>query len=116
MKISKLFHWLYACLMFLPIMVFLPSILYYGFNKEAIVPQVVDIQYNYKYQTNEVNSVNDLVNGNIYYANHLSFYSNVNDTELDLYFLKVGSINSQDYDTNTLIDSGILSSEFNSLL
>lgn len=35
MKISKLFHYLYATLMFLPIMFFLPSCIYYGFNEHA---------------------------------------------------------------------------------
>lgn len=35
MKISKLFHWLYAILMLLPIMVFIPNALYYGFNETA---------------------------------------------------------------------------------
>ena len=37
MKISKLFHWLYAILMFLPLLVFIPNAFYYGFNDNAVV-------------------------------------------------------------------------------
>ena len=40
MKISKLFHWLYASLMLLPFASVVSTTLYYSFNKNAVVPQV----------------------------------------------------------------------------
>lgn len=64
MKISKLFHWLYAALMFLPLMFFLPSVLYYSLNKYATNTETTTI--NYKYKSNEVNSLDDVIVGNIY--------------------------------------------------
>lgn len=67
MKISKLFHWLYAFLMFLPIVLFIPNAFYYGFNEHATNSETTTI--NYKYQSNEVNNVDDLVLGNIYKFN-----------------------------------------------
>lgn len=67
MKISKLFHWLYAVLMFLPLVMFLPSCLYYSLNKYATNETTTEI--NYKYQSNEVNTLDDLVEGNIYSFN-----------------------------------------------
>ena len=39
MKISKLFHWLYAILMLLPFVIFLPNAFYYGFNEHAIAQE-----------------------------------------------------------------------------
>lgn len=67
MKISKLFHWLYATLMFLPLIFFVPSAFYYGLNEHASNTETTTI--NYKYESNEVNSLNDLVQGNIYQLN-----------------------------------------------
>lgn len=40
MKISKLFHWLYAILMLLPFAFFVPSILYYAFNDNSTMQAV----------------------------------------------------------------------------
>lgn len=40
MKISKLFHWLYALLMLLPFAFFVPSVLYYAFNDNATMQSV----------------------------------------------------------------------------
>lgn len=40
MKISKLFHWLYAILMLLPFAFFVPSVLYYAFNDNATMQSV----------------------------------------------------------------------------
>lgn len=71
MKISKLFHWLYAVLMFLPLVMFLPSCLYYSLNKYAT--NETTTQINYKYQSNEINTSDDLINGNIYEFNLINF-------------------------------------------
>lgn len=50
LKISRLFHWLYATLMFLPILMFIPSCIYYGFNEHAVInDETID-----KYETKQV--------------------------------------------------------------
>lgn len=67
LKISRLFHWLYATLMFLPLVFFIPSCLYYSLNENATNTETTTI--NYKYESNEVNSLDDLVLGNIYTLN-----------------------------------------------
>ena len=79
MKISKLFHWLYAFLMFLPIVLFIPNAFYYGFNEHATNSETTTI--NYKYQSNEVNSLDDLVEGNIY---HFEIDNNTLDSIFDM--------------------------------
>ena len=76
MKISKLFHWLYASLMFLPFVFFLPSCLYYGFNEHATNTETTTI--NYKYQSNEVNTLDDLVPNHIYECDKLMFADDLN--------------------------------------
>lgn len=68
--------------MFLPIVLFIPNAFYYGFNEHATNSETTTI--NYKYQSNEVNSPNDLVEGNIY--SYSSFEVYVLDRELQLYF------------------------------
>ena len=65
MKISKLFHWLYAFLMFLPVIFVLPTLFYFGFNKNAVVEEKTEV-IPLSYSTNEVSSQNDLVVGNVY--------------------------------------------------
>ena len=53
--------------MFLPLVFFIPSCLYYSFNENATNTETTTI--NYKYQSNEVNSLDDLVVGNVYLLN-----------------------------------------------
>lgn len=110
MKISKLFHWLYAFLMFLPIVLFIPNAFYYGFNEHATNSETTTI--NYKYQSNEVNDIDtDLVQYNIYYFDKLNFtatsdYSmdfNIITTEIFLYTSNNNSIEEiyvSEYDCN----------------
>lgn len=62
MKISKLFHWLYAILMFLPVIAIGSTILVNVFNKNSSYEPKI----NYKYETNEVETIADLKQGNIY--------------------------------------------------
>lgn len=59
MKISKLFHWLYAFLLFLPIIFVLPTLLYYGFNDNSTAQEYIKEEPIY-YETNEVVSYEDL--------------------------------------------------------
>lgn len=68
MKISKIFHWLYLSLLVLPI-VTIPVFMIYSHRHDLTQRTEVDIQY--KYQSNEVNSVDDLIVGNIYYLERL---------------------------------------------
>lgn len=81
MKISKLFHWLYAFLMLLPIAFLVPNIFYYAFNDNATNSHIEQTTINYKYETNEVNSLDDLVDGNVY---EMLIYENVSPSELIL--------------------------------
>lgn len=63
MKISKLFHWLYAFVMFLPILAVGSTVLISTFNMSS----KEQTEITYKYETNEVNSNEDLIIGNIYH-------------------------------------------------
>ena len=62
MKISKLFHWLYGVIMLLPIFAIGVTSLVSTFNMSA----KEESEFVYKYETNEVNSYDDLIVGNIY--------------------------------------------------
>lgn len=65
MKISKLFHSLYGALMLLPIAIVGSATLVSTFNQN--VNNVESTQIQYKYETNDVNSINDVVlKDNIY--------------------------------------------------
>lgn len=102
LKISTLFHWLYATLMFLPILMFIPSCLYYGFNEHATNETTTTI--NYKYQSNEVNTIDDLVEGNIYHfkidndtiGTYFS-YTIPDDNNFDMVFINVNRYNFANY-------------------
>lgn len=80
--------------MFLPIVVFIPNAFYYGFNEHATNSETTTI--NYKYQSNEVNSYDDLVEGNIYHFNYNGYGDEMalpNNYEMDLKLLKVYQYN-----------------------
>lgn len=62
--------------MFLPILFFIPNVLYYAFNEHATNSESTTITY--KYQSNEVNTKNDLIEGNIY---NFDIQGNVDDDE-----------------------------------
>ena len=62
MKISKLFHWLYALVMLLPIFAIGSTCLISTFNMSS----KEETEIHYRYQTNEVNSNEDIINGNMY--------------------------------------------------
>lgn len=57
MKISKIFHWLYASIMFAPIFAVLVSCLYIVFNKNAIAPTNYNIYDMFYYAVSEVNTM-----------------------------------------------------------
>lgn len=60
---------IFAIVLLMPFLVYAPTALYYGFNEHATGTTTVTeggYQVTTMYETNEVNSINDLVNGNIY--------------------------------------------------
>ena len=64
MKISKLFHWLYAVLMLLPVIALGSAILVNTFNQQAKQEQV---EYLYKYETPDVTMKDDIDYGKVYH-------------------------------------------------
>ena len=67
MKVSKLFHWLYALLMLLPAFFVGGRMAYTIFNKNAKDSYSGANGYSiqYKYETNEIETLEDLKTGNI---------------------------------------------------
>lgn len=100
MKISKLFHWLYGLIMLLPIFAIGTTCLISTFNMAS----KEESEIHYKYETNEVNSILDLKEGNLYKINLNFFWNTYNvDTELEIYDTKVILIsNSTDVNTNKI--------------
>lgn len=100
MKISKLFHWLYAFLMFLPITFILPTLAYYGFNDNATAQEYTKEEPIY-YQSNEVNNVTDLLPNHIYYwtdnFNDPTLYENDRVVLRVSYFSGIGYLNNRSY-------------------
>ena len=77
MKISKLFHWLYASVMMLPLVV-APVYAIFMHRHQVTSYEVVysetttDVDITYKFKTNDVSNVSDLVVGNSYFLNGLT--------------------------------------------
>lgn len=63
MKISKLFHWLYAFLMMLPVFALLSAVLINTFNMSTKEQTIV----NYRYETNDVVTSSNIIQGNAYH-------------------------------------------------
>lgn len=64
--------WLF---LIIPILVWMPTALYYGFNEHAdngTQTASANIEYQYKYQSNEVNTINDVQLDNVYYFSDFS--------------------------------------------
>lgn len=117
LKISTLFHWLYATLMFLPILMFLPSCLYYGFNEHATNTETTTI--NYKYESNEVNSVNDVIANNIYEFNFLNTTFDEkfdNESELSVTLLCVNDYSFNNYSLEADFLLGYENSNFTNVI
>lgn len=62
---KKLKAWLFGIMLLLPFLFMLPTGLYYGLNQNAQLSERTEQQPIY-YESNEVNSFDDLINGNIY--------------------------------------------------
>ena len=114
MKISKLFHWLYAFVMFLPVFALGGTLLISTFNMSA--KQESEIIY--KYETNEVNSNDDLVLGNIYrfYTDDYEHFSTYNED----YYLQFTCIldTNFDYQFNSIDENFYvdIKHDFNSII
>lgn len=87
---------IFALMLILPGIIFLPSCLYYGFNEHATNTETTTI--NYKYQSNEVNTLDDLVVGNIYQFNANNEYTDdlISNANLEFDILKIYQYNFLD--------------------
>lgn len=111
MKISKLFHWLYGLVMLLPIFAILSAILVNTFNMSA--KQETEITY--KYETNEVNSYLDLVEGNIYKVNLDDDYIyGANGNCASIYIFNVTDDDGEPYPSVIIEDNGFIDFGFSS--
>lgn len=83
MKLNKLFHWLYFCVMALPLVV-APIFAIYSHRHTLTEQTSVEIQY--KYQTNVLdNTFSNMVNGNIYKFEVNDEFWNVFDYDYGFY-------------------------------
>lgn len=84
MKISKLFHWLYFSVMALPLIV-APIFAIYS-HRHDLTTGTPTLVTQYKYSTNDVNSLDDLVEGNAYFLDYTYISPNYTGTiQLDSY-------------------------------
>lgn len=83
-------HWLHAVLVLLPVLL-IPVFMIYSHRHAMTELKDVDIQY--KYQSNEVNSVDDLIEGNIYYLEEFRF-TEAEYGEIYFVCLSIGDIES----------------------
>lgn len=82
---------IFTLVMLLPGIVFIPSCLYYGFNEHAVNTETTDITY--KYQSNEVTTLDDLVEGNIYYIENIEFADDSLTNQYGEFYLYVYQFN-----------------------
>lgn len=82
--------WLHAILDLLPV-ILIPVFMIYSHRHTLTESPEVNIQY--KYQTNEVNSTDDLVEGNVYHIDKFVFYQDYTGYNFDLCFLTCGTFN-----------------------
>lgn len=84
MKISKLFHWLYAILMLLPFAFFVPSVLYYAFNDNATMQSVevpktetISVDFNQKIKNNTFENTSEwyVSNGDFSVSDNIALVS-----------------------------------------
>lgn len=105
MKISKLFHWLYASLCFLPLLVAPTFALAVRSdnNYQPIEITTGGYEFRNKYETNEVNTSNDLIEGNVYhYDNFIISNDHMPYTEqyFSLYILRYEEFNLLNYSSS----------------
>lgn len=109
MKISKLFHWLYAFVMFLPVFAIGGTLLISTFNMSA--KQETEITY--KYETNEVNNYTDLVEGNIYKVDLIDSYIFGADGNCSsIYIFNVVDEDNEPYPSIIIEDNGYIDYSF----
>ena len=89
---------IFALFLILPILVFLPNCLYYGFNEHATNTETTTI--NYKYESNEVNSYDDFVLGNIYEVDNLYLTNDSFQFRLYIYKCSYLSLNGNGISTD----------------
>jgi len=90
--------WLHAVLDLLPV-ILIPVFMIY--SHRHTLTERTEVEVNYKYESNEVNTLDDLVEGNIYYFDELHYENNNIDFNFNV--VKMGSISIIDF-TSTYTD------------
>lgn len=102
--------WLHAILDLLPV-ILIPIFMIYSHRHDV----TENVQVNYKYQSNELNTIDDLVEGNIYFCDDL-FLESYNDTSFQITLYKFSSTNLNDFSTDDYDFSDFNSSSCNLLI
>lgn len=77
---------IFGLMLLLPFLCFMPTGFYYGFNEHAT--NETTTQINYKYESNEVNTLDDLIEGNIYQLDNFDLANNMLSSDIYFYVLK----------------------------
>lgn len=91
--------WLHFTLDLLPVIA-IPVFMIYS-HRHSLTERT-NVEINYKYETNVVNSVDDLVVGNVYHYDYFTYYEGAFD--LDLYCLNVDIVNFNDVLLDNVLD------------
>lgn len=100
---------MFALFLILPLLMFLPNAFYYGFNEHAKNETPTEVNIQYKYQSNEVNTLNDLQEGKIYFCDKLYLTDDTGDNNFTIYVLS-GDLSELDLED---MDNSLFSYNFN---
>lgn len=110
---------IFGLMLLLPFLCFMPTGFYYGFNEHAT--NETTTQINYKYQSNKVNTKDDLIIGNVYHFNFEGggdefFYSECVFELLKVYQYNFNNLNpGVDYETwSSILEDSPISIRFES--
>lgn len=117
MKISKIFHWLYLSLLVLPI-VAIPVFMIYSHrhNIEGNSVTTGGFEIQERYQTNDVNTIDDIVAGNVYHLDTLLIDSGWFGETNGFIAFEILSYSSIDYDLDGYAVDEIYLDQYNSNL
>ena len=92
-KLLKVF--IFSLMMLMPFLIFIPNAFYYGFNENAVAQTRIEQDPVY-YQSNEVNSVDDIHIGNVYFYNDNFSWLNQTGATINIlqFYLLDNSINN----------------------
>lgn len=103
MKISKLFHYLYAALCFLPLLV-IPAFMLAvrsDNNYQPITISTSGYEIRNKYETNNINTLDDLQINKVYHLDEFNVYGDDSSYQIDLCLLSFDEI-SFNYDADLI--------------